>query len=161
MVLGDAMTDAFTPGQCASWNGILTLEEGTFGSLVNWGWVALVGDTFQYFVEINGEMIASDDFYFEDSYISNHITNTWGEGANGSRYYVTVPANKLERGGNLIKVGVIVDGAAHYFWEYSVVVEYDENATEAPETEAKTDAPATDSDLLWLLKQRVKSVNIK
>ena len=142
---GIQIDQAFDPfnGGVASWNGILTIEENTFDHLVSWGWVALVGDSFQYFVEINGEMIASDDFYFEDAGITAHIANTWGEGVSGSRYYVTIPAAMLDRGGNMVKVGVIIDGAAHYFWEYTVVVEYDETATEAPEvTEPEVTAPA-------------------
>ena len=130
---GNQIGQAFAPGQCNAWSGVLFLEEGSFGSLVNWGWTALVGETFEYCVEINGELYYGD-FYFEPE--QGVLDAIAASGATtGSRYYVTIPADALDLGGNLIKVGVSIDGQAiHYFWEYTVVVNpAEETETNVPE----------------------------
>ena len=53
---------AFEPGKFDGWNKVLTLEEGSFGGLIDWGWAAVNSTAYEFGYIINGVEIFSPLF---------------------------------------------------------------------------------------------------
>ena len=102
---------------------VLPLVQNAFSALTHVGSVEFVGTSVQFVYNLNG--VVSEPV---DAIEANGFT-------------VTVPADALELGGNLIKIGAVIDGVTVvYFWEYTVVL--DPAAETEPEvTEPETEAP--------------------
>ncbi|MBQ9151565.1 MAG: discoidin domain-containing protein [Clostridia bacterium] len=121
------LVDATQDGLCvdeaevAVDTSVLFLDKGAFAALIHIGSVEIVGDSIQFVYNVNG--VVSDPI----------------EAIEATAYSITVPADALKLGGNLIKIGVVIDGlTVEYFWEYTVVVEIpEETETEEPEAPAE------------------------
>ena len=116
---GAALEGLFVDETVLSANtAVLPLVQNAFSALTHVGSVEFVGTSVQFVYNLNG--VVSEPV---DAIEANGFT-------------VTVPADALEIGGNLIKIGAVIDGVTVvYFWEYTVVLE------PAAETE-----PVVDSD---------------
>ena len=123
-----ANIDEFTVGGVAQPfdSDVLFVDKGTFDTILHRGWVAVLGETAQFCVEINGKVIFADEFNVETEAPVQDAAVSLG-GTLGARYAIAISVDDLKLGGNLIKVGVAIDGQAiHYFWEYTVVMDMPE-----------------------------------
>ncbi len=113
---------AFAPGQFDGWNKVLTLEEGSFGGLIDWGWVAVNSTAYEFGYIINGAEIFSPLFNGPaDPNVDAAITAMGGN--NGGRFLGMCAAQALIVGENNVKFAVKLDGGVtEIIREYTVII---------------------------------------
>ena len=144
---GNQIGQAFTPGQFDAWTDkVITFEEGSVYSLVDWGWTAVKSESLSYAYIINGEEYTVEGFAVEaEEAVLNAIAAM--KGNNGSRFMGILPTEKLTVGENTIQfIAKLDEDITHVIREYKVVVteKVTEPPTEPPTeepTEAPTEAP--------------------
>lgn len=113
----------FTPGQFAAWeNKVVTLEEGSYGCLIDWGWAAFNSETFQFGYIINGVEIFADAFTFAtEQGVLDAAANAGA--SNASRFCGVCAAAALPVGENNVKFAVMLDGGeVCVLREYTVII---------------------------------------
>ena len=117
-----AAYDPFSTGY-AGWNKVLTLEEGSFGALIDWGWAAFNAETFQFGYIINGTEIFADAFTFAQTEQGVYDEATRLGASNASRFYGACSAVALPVGENNVKFAVKLDGEELVILrDYTVVI---------------------------------------
>ncbi len=113
---------AFAPGQFDGWNKVLTLEEGSFGGLIDWGWVAVNSTAYEFGYIINGAEIFSPLFNGPADPNVDAVITALGAN-NGGRFLGMCAAQALPVGENNVKFAVKLDGGVtHIIREYTVIV---------------------------------------
>ncbi len=128
MYFGDAEsnkingTDVFAPGHYADFNGVVNYTQGTYAVLIDWGWVALNADEFQFGYLVNdGEIAANPDYTVAAGEDVKAVATQLGA-SNASRFKGVILVSWLPVGEHNIKFVVQIGEEIHTLREYTVIV---------------------------------------
>ncbi len=128
MYFGDAEcnkingTDVFAPGHYTDFNGVVNYTQGTHPVLIDWGWVALNADEFQFGYLVNdGEIAANPDYTVAAGEDVKEVAAQLGA-SNVSRFKGAILVSWLPVGEHNIKFVVQIGEEIHTLREYTVIV---------------------------------------
>ncbi|MBE6585331.1 MAG: hypothetical protein E7645_02250 [Ruminococcaceae bacterium] len=128
MYFGDAEfnkingTDVFAPSHYDDFNGVVNYTQGTHPVLIDWGWVALNADEFQFGYLINdGEIAANPDYTVAAGDDVKAVATQLGA-SNVSRFKGVILVSWLPVGEHNIKFVVQIGDEIYTLREYTVIV---------------------------------------
>ncbi len=115
-------TDIFAPGHYTDFNGVVNYTQGTHPVLIDWGWVALNADEFQFGYLVNdGEIAANPDYTIAAGEDVKGAAAQMGA-SNASRFKGVILVSWLPVGEHNVKFVVQIGEEIHTLREYTVIV---------------------------------------
>ena len=116
-------SDVFAPGKYDEFNGIVNYTKGTHAALVDWGWIALNTENFQFGYIINDGDIAVNADYTVAAGDDVMAVATQLGASNATRYKGVILVSWLPVGEHNVKFVIQVEGGETItIREYTVVV---------------------------------------
>ncbi len=127
-------TDIFTPGHYTDFNGVVNYSLGDYPYLIDWGWVALNTEDFQFgYIIDNGDPIINPDYTIEAGDDVKAVAAQLGA-SNASRFKGALLVAWFSVGEHNVKFVVQIGDELHTLREYTVVVTPHEHKFEAAVT---------------------------
>ena len=127
-------TDIFTPGHYTDFNGVINYSLGDYPYLIDWGWVALNTEDFQFgYIIDNGDPIINPDYTVEAEEGVKAAATQMGA-SNASRFKGALLVAWFSVGEHNVKFVVQTGDEIHTLREYTVVVTPHEHKFQAAVT---------------------------
>ncbi len=115
-------TDIFTPGKYNDFNGVVNYSLGDYPYLIDWGWVALNAESFQFgYIIDNGDPIINPDYTVAAGDDVMEAATQLGA-SNASRFKGALLVAWFSVGEHNVKFVVQIGDELHTLREYTVVV---------------------------------------
>ena len=142
---GNKIGQAFTPAAYNGWDKQATIDKNEVKLLVDWGWVAVDADEFEFGYIINGTEYFGEDYkYTTESQVLSAI-NAYGANSIGSRFMGELDTELLREGSNNVQFCVKLNGTVvEILRAYTVNVIADDSDEESTTEEPTTEEPTTE-----------------